>query len=119
MKTEQTRWTASKGWTKAPGQLNGAQLVYLLGGTKELSEGKYMPDLKKAYPSGVFVGCSTAGEIAGTSIYDDSLVSTAVEFGHTKIKTTQVTCSKLEESFAAAKTLAKALAPAGLTHIMV
>ena len=66
------------------------------------------------------MGCSTAGEISDTRVFDDSLVITAIEFEHTQVKGTQV---KLDsgnmDSFKAGEKLAKALDHDKLVHVLV
>src|SRR5262245_48654863 len=87
MKMEQTRWTPSKGWSPAsPGKLGAsAQLVLLFGSPACLRESAWQEEISKAYPSAHQLGCSTAGEIYGTEVTDETLVATAIEFNHTRL----------------------------------
>jgi len=121
MKIEQNRWTEAKGWEpEPPGRLGeSAQLVLLFGSTPILTEQKCFDEIKKAYPKAHLLGCSTAGEICGTQVSDDSLVSTAVHFKYTQIKSAQIKMSDVENSFQAGKRLAQSLEKDGLVHVLV
>jgi len=70
-----------------------------------------------AFPGAFRFGCSTAGDIFGTQVSDDSLVVTAVRFAATRIA--GVSTSGLEDSFGAGERLAGELDPDGLVHVFV
>jgi hypothetical protein len=80
MRVEQTYWAAAGGWKPpAPGHLGAeAQLVLAFGGRAALQTPGVLDDLRRAYPSAHVTGCSTAGEIYGTQVLDDTVVATAV-----------------------------------------
>lgn len=88
MQIEQRRWTEATGWVPdLPGTLReSAQLVLVFGAMPTLREQKHFQEIKKAYPGAHIFGCSTAGEICGTQVSDDSLVTTAVNFAYTQLK---------------------------------
>src|SRR5580693_2847608 len=92
MKTEQRTWTRAGGWTPAsPGPLaQSAQLVLVFGATAVLQDPKLVEPIRKFYPAAHILGCSTAGEICGALVSDDSLVATAIHFEHTQVRTAQV-----------------------------
>lgn len=121
MKTEQRTWTAAGGWKPAaPGSLGAsAQLVLVFGATSVLKEPKRFQEIKAAYPQAHIMGCSTSGEIAGTNVADDSLVTTAVYFEDTQLKTAQIKIGEMEESFQAGEKLAAALDHSDLAHVFV
>ncbi|MEE8410256.1 MAG: FIST N-terminal domain-containing protein [Myxococcota bacterium] len=122
MKTEQSRWNDDGGWAEsAPGKLGeAAQLVLLFGGTEVMSQAKWMPDLRQAYPKAHLFGCTTAGEIIGTRVYDDSLIATGVQFERTQIQTAQVRMSDAgDDSRQAGSKLGAALKSDGLVHVLV
>lgn len=87
MQIEQSRWTEAAGWSpQPPGSLAEApQLILLFGSGRTLRNPALVEPLKSAYPTAHFLGCSTAGEICGTQVTDDSLVATAIHFEHTRI----------------------------------
>jgi len=121
MKIEQKRWTATKGWDpELPGELGGsAQLVLLFGSTQVLKEQQQLDEIKHAYPKAHLLGCSTAGEICGTQVTDDSLVATAVHFEFTELKGACVNLGDVGDSFQAGRHLAGLLAKEDLVHVLV
>jgi hypothetical protein len=121
MKTEQTRWTETKGWEpEVPGKLGqSAQLVILFGSVPILKENKCLDEIKSLYPNALLWGCSTAGEIYGTQVSDDSLTITAVEFEHTEVKSACVNIDSVEDSFQAGERLGKSIDKDGLAHLLV
>jgi hypothetical protein len=121
MKIEQGRWTEATGWTpKDLGALGeSAQLVLIFGATSVLKKQGPLEKVKEAYPEAHLLGCSTAGEIWGARVGDDSLVTTAISFEHTQGKGAQVKLDQVESSFQAGEYLAQALDPEGLSHVLV
>jgi hypothetical protein len=121
MKIEQKRWTEAKGWEpESPSRLGeSAQLVLLFGNTSILKQQRYFDEIKKAYPKAHLFGCSTAGEIYGAQVSDDSLVITAVSFEHTQLRGAKTKITDIEKSFQAGEELAQSLDREGLTHVLV
>jgi len=73
----------------------------------------------RRYPGASFLGCSTAGEICGTEVTDDSLVATAVQLESARIKGDRIRVTDSSESYEAGKTLARGLTAADLVHVFV
>ncbi|MFA5822345.1 MAG: FIST N-terminal domain-containing protein [Thermodesulfovibrionales bacterium] len=121
MKIEQKRWTEENGWVpELKGVVDEAvQLVLLFGSTQLLKDLAYIHDIKAAYPKAHIFGCSTAGEICGTQVTDNSLVITAIKLESTQIKGTQVKINSSLDSFQAGEVLAKSLETDDLAHIIV
>ena len=121
MKLEQCRWTETKGWEPAaPGKLGGAaQLVLMFSSTKLMKEQKHLADIKKVYSKAHFMGFSTAGEIYGTQVTDESLVVTAVQFEHTTLKGAHTKVNAMADSFAVGERLAKEVNTPNLAHVFV
>ncbi|MGD9099768.1 MAG: FIST N-terminal domain-containing protein, partial [Anaerolineae bacterium] len=71
------------------------------------------------YPSSHIVGCSTAGEISGTEIFDDSLSVGVVRFDHTAIDTKIAAVQSANESYAAGELLAQQLYTPALRGVLV
>jgi hypothetical protein len=131
MRTAQFKWTKSHGWAPhapSPGA-RPAQLVLVFGAPAALRESGVLAEVAAAYPEAQVLGCSTAGEIAGVEVLDDSLVLTAISFEHTPVRAAQVRLDPAAGSGAAGEALAQALpadTPAGaggereqLTHVFV
>jgi hypothetical protein len=121
LRTEQTQWTAREGWTHAGPRALGAaaQLVLVFGAGGILKNPEPLEALRRAYPAAHVMGCSTAGEICGTRVHDDSLVATAVHFEHSEVRGAQTRLANAEDSFGAGQRLAAALPHDGLVHVFV
>ncbi|MGA2324354.1 MAG: FIST N-terminal domain-containing protein [Sedimentisphaerales bacterium] len=121
MKTEQNVWTQKTGWQpSAPGTLGkSAQLVLVFGSNNTLRQLPLLKELAGVYPNARFVGCSTAGEICGTTVYDDSLTTVAVHFEKTTVNVYEVEANSADDSFLAGERLAALVNPANLSHLFV
>jgi hypothetical protein len=121
MKTEQNIWTKKTGWQpSAPGKLaKSAQLVLVFGANDLLKQSPLLKELAGIYSKASIVGCSTAGEICGTTVYDDSLTTVAVHFEKTTIRTYEIEVGSAEDSFLAGERLAALINPANLSHLFI
>ena len=121
MKIEQTKWSGDSGWDRGiPGILEEEpQLVLVFGGNSALANSSLMGEIRAAYPAANIVGCSTAGEICGTRVSDESLVVTAVHFEHSQVSGTRVKVRDNVSSYEAGKSLANSIEKSGLTHAFV
>lgn len=117
MKTEQRVWT-NTGWGGQSPELSDAELVLVFGGRDVLKEGGWRADLRKAYPDAKLFGCSTAGEIAGTRVLDDTVVCTAVKFGSSRVGLHHVRLGTSGSQEAGAE-LARTINHEGLKHVLV
>ncbi|GAK59775.1 hypothetical protein U27_06760 [Candidatus Vecturithrix granuli] len=113
MQIEQRTWTEAHGWApELPGGLSeSARLMLVFGATSVLRKQQLLEQVKRYYPHAHILGCSTAGEICGTRVSDDSLVITAVSFQHTSFRGAQIELSQVMDSFQAGKHLAQAIPP--------
>lgn len=118
----QKQWTAATGWTvtgAAADPLPSAQLVIFFGAREALAD-RAIPDaLRSMYPEAFLLGCSTAGEICGTAVRDDSVVSTAIRFEHTAVRAAYRPLADASESKAVGEQLARDLASEDLLHVFV
>ena len=121
MKIEQRRWTDVRGWEPGPPHELGesAQLVLLFGSTLILKAQKCFGEIKNAYPKALLFGCSTAGEICGAQVTDDSLIATAINFEFTQVKGARIKLNEAENSFQAGEFLAGSLDKEELVHVLV
>ena len=131
MKIEQRIWKESSGWkpNSDENQLKSADLVLAFGATEILKQPERMQFLKGLYPGAHILGCSTAGEICGTQVSDDSLVVTAMRFEHTQIQGVHIHLGDVAGSVQAGERLAQSLpatlpenkpgARGKLTHVLV
>lgn len=76
-------------------------------------------ELRRAFPAAKFLGCSTAGEIDGAQVNDDTLVVAVAAFEHTALKVVSAPVSSALDSRMAGERLAAQLDPAGLCAVFV
>jgi hypothetical protein len=131
MKTEQRTWTRAHGWTPvAPGPWSqSAQLVFVFGATVLLQDAELTAHIRECHPVAHLLGCSTAGEVCGAQVFDDSIVVTAVHFEHTAVRRAHVRLDAQPDSQKAGEMLARTLLQAlgdgpgeaeqTLTHVLV
>jgi hypothetical protein len=119
MKIEQSMWTGVQGGPGAPsGKLGRTDLVLVFGATAVLEKEVIFEQIRGRYPGAFILGCSSAGEINGVQVSDDSCVLTAVSFEHTGLKGSSISLGQVKDSFEAGAALAKSLEPEGLVHVL-
>lgn len=98
MKLETFFWKKPTGWSvKTLPSLDSTQtLVIVFGAVQFQADLEPLQDLKEAYPQSHFIGCSTAGEIWGSTLMKDSLIVSVLHFHNTSLKT--AFCHLLEET---------------------
>jgi hypothetical protein len=108
-------WDSKNDWSLG----KSAQLVLAFGTGQMLSNTQLMDGIRKAHPAAQVIGCSTAGEICGNCVNDDSLVVTAIAFQQTQVQVAQINFGESTNSFAAGQKLASELAADDLVHVLV
>lgn len=121
MKIEQRIWTRTKGWTSQdePDFKGNVQLVLMFAATSILKEKSFFENVRKMYPGAHLFGCSTAGEIYGTGVYDDTIATTAIQFEKTEIMGAELPLEGISNSFDAGRKLAQTIKQEGLRHVFV
>jgi hypothetical protein len=121
MQLEQRTWSKQGGWKEAsPNRLTESpQIVLVFGDRVSLQEQSVLGGIRDAYPGAFFLGCSTAGEIVGTRVLDDSATATAVYFEHSDVKGVHVLVGSGVDSYDAGAQLAQRLDKGGLRHVFV
>ena len=123
MKIEQVRWDKEMGWQPhllepSPWGEN-VQLVLIFGDRLLLARQELLNTIKTAYPNAYLLGCSTAGEIYDTEVFDETLAVTAIEFDRTQIKDACVNIREVGSSFEVGQKLARSLPSEGLVHVFL
>lgn len=103
----------------ATSPLPTANLVLVFGSVKRLNEAKLQGTLKSRYPGAQIIGCSTAGEISATGVYEDSLQITAVVWERTVQRVTQTKMSGMQNSYETAVGLARQLKADDLKAVLI
>lgn len=120
MKIEQFRGGANGALSvPADGLSDAANLVLVFGAPDPLSAPGLAERLRAAYPRAVLFGCSTAGEILNQSVFDQSLVVTAIAFDRATVQGRVVDIPVGESSQLTGVRLAGAFAKPGLRHLLV
>jgi len=121
MRCEQCQWSPANGWgAKLPGALgSSAQLVLAFGDVTVESAEECLGSVSQLYPNAQIFGCSTAGDIQGTTLSDGMLSITAIAFEHTWVAAGQSALHGPSEGFAGAVQAISSLPPEGLRHVLL
>jgi hypothetical protein len=117
----QKKWTRSTGWRDvgAHAPTVQPQLVLAFGSRAVVTLPEHYAPLRSWYPQASIVMCSTAGEIIGDEVLDDSLVVSALQFQKGTVRAVQGEITHAEQSEAVGAQLAKQISQQGLAHALV
>ena len=120
MKIQQLIWEDVTGWRNyGVGEVYSPQLVIFFGSVNLLESEDKFEQLRKKFPEAQIVGGTTAGEIIGIEVMDESIVATAIEFEKTTIKIASCLIHEVKNSFEAGKLLANQLLGSSLNNLIV
>ena len=94
-------------------------LVLLFGAPDLIDTPHRIREVVDACPRSHVMGCSTAGEIHGHEISDDSMAVAAVRFDHTPIRTAHAAVHSPNDSYAAGRAIAAQLRQPSLRGVLV
>jgi hypothetical protein len=94
-------------------------LVLVFGAGKGPDSETSLADLLRAYPTAHLLGCSTAGEILGQSVVDDSLAVAVCRFDDTSLRSVAHAITLTSESFVVGSSIAQQLASPDLRGVFV
>lgn len=118
----QEKYSPSRGWetvgAAADNQLR-FNLVLVFGSPELIADPDLPADLREKFPHAELLINSTAGEITGTSVNDNSLSLTAIAFEHTVIHSASVQLKTGENSYEAGCRLSAQLDSTDLRYLMV
>ena len=117
MKIEQLVYT---GETSVKSFSFNPDLIFMFGNRELLEKSEIAYELHETYQDAIFSGCSTAGEIAGESVSDNTIVTTGIKFNNTTLASSKVDLSDVAyDSLNAGKALVSQLPTEGLKHVFV
>jgi hypothetical protein len=121
MRVDHRSWTSTAGWSEplAGSDAAVAQLVLVFGSAELLRDSGHLAQLRAWYPEALITGCSTAGEILGTTVADDTLAVTAVVFEQSTIGWVCVPLAASTQSASAAQEIVRVLDRPDLRHVIV
>ena len=121
MQTAQMQWVPRIGWR--PTDFSDAEwtpdVVFAFGSRNVLGDAGCMEALLAAFPGIALIGCSTAGEICGTTVQDGTLSVTAVRFDHTQVRFARQVVSDRSQAGLAARAIAQALDHEQLVSVFI
>lgn len=119
--SEQKLWTKEKAWeTVGTDRLYvPPQVVFVFGARSLVGDGAIYQQIRNFYPGAYIISCSTAGEILGDKVRDDSIALTAVHFEKSIVRFAETSIPTVEDSLGVGKRLAEFLPVEGLVHAMV
>ena len=122
MHTEQQVYTPGQGWVRA-GAVLGAeqtpQLVLVFGGSQLIRDPSSFAQLRQMYPASHILQCSTAGEITGPRVTDNTLATTAIHFEKTTLQFAQTEVAEAGQSLEAGQRLAAQIPKQDLVHVLI
>jgi len=101
-------WEAKSGWSRPLPAWDGPSTLVTVFGSTTVSEDSIRA-LVANYPNSAVVGCSTAGEIIGDALTDDTLVVAVARFASTRITLVHERVSNPAQSYDAGLALGKQL----------
>ena len=78
-----------------------------------------MNELAARFPGATLCGCSTAGEILGSRVYDDCIVAAIVQFASTRVLAVSESTANEADSGAVGRRAAAILNQHGLRHVLI
>ena len=119
MQTRQMQWFREDGWQPAPALTWTPSVSFVFGARNMLCDPASLEALRTTFPDVPLLGCSTAGEICGTTVQDGTLSVTAVRFEHTRLRFARRWVPDRARSRDAAREIARELADDDLVSVFV
>jgi hypothetical protein len=121
MRLVTTRYAADEGWAvPLPADMDSARTLVLAFAAPEFgADPTPFTQLAAAFPNALIAGCSTSGEIAGTTVRDASVSVAVARFDHSELRRAFTAISNATDSFNAGARLAAELAGPDLRAVFV
>lgn len=120
VKVSTAAWDPAFGWsTEVPDLDSAATLVLAFGDRTVEGDSRPLQTLIDSFPQSIVIGCSTSGQVIGSSLRDGGLSVAIVRFDHTQLAkaAADVRCSA--DSYAAGQALGGELAADDLRSVFV
>jgi len=120
MQTITCHWINGIGWNRPAAGVTAPQLVLYFGATSQLDGGAApVRELVAKFPNAIVCGCSTAGEISGRRVFDDSVVAALVQFNTTRVRAVAEAVAGNADSRRVGQRAAEQLNAPDLRHVLV
>jgi hypothetical protein len=121
MKVETMYYTLESGWSNAsfPDMDSDNTLILLFCAPTYINNPKPIEQFATLYPKSTIIGCSGAGEIIGSNVFDNSISAAIICFEKTKIKVIKQAIETADDSFKTGESLSKQLNKDSLRGIFV
>ena len=106
-------------WQGSTTGLANAQLVLVFGSGEKICDPTVRNQLRAISPAAELVGCSTAGEISGSSVSDEGVVALVIEFASTRVRAVSSPIPDAGSSDGVGRQLATELLADDLRHVLV
>jgi hypothetical protein len=114
------QYSSRQGWSGPFPEWDSEQtLVVAFGASELVDHAGPLEELKKAFPNSVRIGCSTSGEIFGTTINDGSISVAICRFDDVQLRHSASKVGSSDGSRAAGRAVAEPLMAPGLRAIFV
>lgn len=94
-------------------------LILLFGGKELLLQSDHVQEIRRKFPQAIMAGCSTAGEISGVSVSDESLAVNFLKLEKSNLVYKEVEIDSPDDSAERGAELARKFDEEGLKHIFV
>jgi hypothetical protein len=103
------QWSAASGWSGPLPAVDGPRTLVLVfaGSAARVAPG--VADVVAAYPTSVIAGCSTAGEIQGEQVHDDTVTVSIARFKDTTLTSAAAPMGAVDESRACGEEVGRRL----------
>ena len=121
MKLKTYQFSREKGWDNNPdtGLDSPQTLLLFFGAADQNIVVPHLEVLSQAFPQSALVGCSSAGEIFGDDVFDDSISLAIIQFQDTIFKISGDHINRDTDSKTAGKNIAEALRNDSLRSVIV
>jgi hypothetical protein len=121
MKLQTIQYKKNQGWSvKQFPELDSEQTLLILFASPEfINHPEPILELHKAYPHSHMIGCSSAGEIFGESVLDESISVAIIKFEKTKLKIVKAKIDASQKSNQAGQEIAENLKDNALKNVFI
>lgn len=112
--------SSTASWTLLSGAADHQpQLVIVTGYRQHIETPAIRQEIRDKYPTARVIFCSTSGEIADVTVYDQTLIATAISFDKTTLSFGLVNTADSATSAQAGKALVSQLPQEDLRHVLI